>query len=482
MLIAFFGTLSASVISVEAPQSLRTAGNIPIVFFFVGVFFDRLVELGGRISTRWGRGLVVAGLAVALLVMGQSNLKRFFGNENYGWDLLPTLIGQQAGALGPAYEVHFFSENFGAGHPPVTLFANGVPVRNHAELLEALPQRMATDKGVCFAFSDRYQAFSDYAAWLYPEAKRSQIKTKLGVPVYDTVTLTPRQAAQRFGLDAKIWPNSGFSGAPLTEAARTLEYPHGIAPALGAISAEWQGAFFVPNWATQRFRVVTRGSATFKLDGRMLASTTAQSGLGDWVQLPIGVHSLELRFHGRGQDPLSLQWERRVTPSGGGYWAAISSQDMGPLADGLLLRGIQPHGLTQRFYAGKTWEGPYTAKIDACILGRWIDWPINGPFSCIWTGSITIEKAGHYSFNFTTPNFADIQVGGRLVERRGEAYAAPDNRRSEKPIFLRPGSYPIRVRFAAASQPIMDLTWIWEGTQGRSEMIPPRLLTPDAHF
>ena len=483
MLLAFFGTLSASVISVEAPQSLRTAGNIPVVFFFVGVLFDRLLDWGRAFPMRLMRWAVL-GLLVALLgFMAQSNCKRFFGNTNYGWDLLPTMIGIHAGDLGPGYETHFFSENFGAGHPPVTLFARGATVRNHAELLESMPLRYTMDRGVCWAFSDRFRLYADYATWLYPQAKRSTIKTKTGEEIYDTITLSPAQVAQLYGIEGRVWDPAEGPAAAEPLLSQGIDYPKGLSPtSSAAASAEWKGTLFVPNWGEERFLADTPGEARVVVDGRELADSRQKGGFGAWVRLPIGPHSISLRFHGRMDQPLMLKWERRTAPSGGGYWALQGSTALEPITPALFLRTIQPHGLTERLYAGPAWDGPYTAKVDGAITGHWIDGPIGGPFSCRWDGKIAIEKEGNYIFTFNTPSFADIEVNGHLVDRRNASFMDGDARIPVKPLHLRPGTYPIKVRFATVTTPAMELLWSWEGTEGVLKMIPARLLTPAPLF
>jgi hypothetical protein len=476
MLLSFFGTLSASIISVEAPQSLRTAGNIPIVYFFVAVFFDRALDLAQRSWPLLGEKLLMAAFAVLLFLMGQSNLHRYFGNTNYGWDLLPTLIGQHAGALGKDYEVRFYSENFGAGHPPVSLFANGTPIRNHAEVLEGLPLRNSLGHGVSVAFSDRYQQIGliDYAAWLYPQGVTGTIKTKDGVVVYDTLTLTPAQVNELYGWEGSV------NGQP--DVLRGLDHPQGLSPAAATatVNGHWRGTLFVPDWAEQRFSFAGPGRYDLRIDGHEAARSGGRPGA--WLRLPIGPHTVDLSYSGSGKTPFQVLWERQPTASGGRYWSlGYQTRAQAPGSE-IILRSLPAAGLTQRFYAGTKWDGPYTAKIDAVPFGRWIDWPIAGPFSCEWKGRIHIEEAGDYSFVMNGPNFVDVEVGGRLVTRHGKAGVDVDKRQPLGTVKLRPGTYPIKVRFAANSQPFIELLWSTPQDPKKQVLIPPRLLEPELIF
>ena len=153
-----------------------------------------------------------------------------------------------------------------------------------------------------------------------------------------------------------------------------------------------------------------------------------------------------------------------------------------PVPAGQILRQLPMAGLTQRFYAGTKWDGPFTAKFDAIPFGRWIDWPISGPFSCEWRAKLHIEKAGDYSFYSTVPNFVDIEVGGHLVERHGKADIDLDKRTPQRVLRLNPGVYPIRFRFAASSQPYVELLWSSPDSGGQQVIIPPRLLEPELIF
>jgi 4-amino-4-deoxy-L-arabinose transferase-like glycosyltransferase len=478
MLLAFFGTLSASVISVEAPQSLRTAGNIPIVYFFVAVFFDRALDLGRRAWAAMGEKLVLLGLAVLLGIMANSNLHRYFDNNNYGWDLLPTLIGMHAGELGQDYEVRFFSENFGGGHPPVTLFANGTPIRSHGELLEALPLRSLTpNKGVSLAFSDRYRLLSDYAYWLYPQAKAGKIKTKVGTEVYDTLTLTPAQVTELYGWEGTV-KTAGGPARPDT--LKGLDWPQGLSRGAGTLEGHWKGTFFAPDWEEMHFSFAGPGQASLRLDGREVARS--QGPAGPWLKLPIGPHSAEFSFHGQGDLPVQLLWERRVTTSGGRYWALAYDSKIQPVPSDLILRSVPQVGFTQHFFAGTNFEGPYTAKIDAVPFARWIDGPIGGPFSSDWRGKLNIEKEGDYGFYFNGGTYSDIEVAGKLIERRGNPTFKVDSRPQVATIHLRPGTYPIRVRCAVSANIFMELTWSTPDTAGQHVMLPPRLLKPELNF
>lgn len=476
MLLAFFGTLSASIISVEAPQSLRTAGNIPIVYFFIAVFFDRVLDLMRRAWAAAGEKLLMIALLVLLGFMANSNLHRYFGNDNYGWDLLPTLIGQHAGALGNKYEVRFYSENFGAGHPPVSLFANGTPIRNHAEILEGLPLRGMLGKGVSVAFSDRYQTAGviEYAKWLYPQAQTGTVKTKTGVVVYDTLTLTPEQAAETYGWAGTL----SVGGQSQPHVLGSLDLPQGLTSAAGTVSGRWKGTLFVPDWARQRFVFAGGGRYSLRIDGR----EAGRGGAGEWMRLPIGPHTVELSYQGEGKAPFQVLWERQPTESGGRYWSLGYETKAVPVPADQLLRLTPQVGFTQRFFAGTKWEGPYSAKFDAVPFGRWIDWPISGPFSCEWRAKLRIEKAGDYSFYFNGPNFAEVEVGGRLVERHGKADVELDKRQPQRVLRLTPGVYPIKARFAANSQPYIELLWTSPDTGGQQAIIPPRLLEPELIF
>ncbi|HTB33498.1 MAG TPA: glycosyltransferase family 39 protein, partial [bacterium] len=245
LLAVFFLNLSASVFSVEAPQSLRTAGNIPIVFAIIALW---LGDLSAGLAA-WGRkraALVFLGigLPLTLLMCYHSAYKYFVQQAGLCFDVSPTYVGIAVGQVQAQDTVHptralLVASGYAATHPPVILFKQGTEMRNHYDLTEYLPPIDIGQKNLMLIFSDDYQQVLPYVESLFPEVAPQVITntSRIGGPVIATYLRIPIDTlAAHHGLRARA-----------LVAGRWIEKDHmGINnsdPAFaGATRIEWEGA------------------------------------------------------------------------------------------------------------------------------------------------------------------------------------------------------------------------------------------------
>jgi len=248
-LILFYTIALNSLLSVEAPQSLRTSGNISIIFLVVAPVLARADLFLRKMLKGAGLALATLGLIAIALLAGRANLKAYWQavRHDVSFDVLPTTIGMEAGHLGAGYKVDFLSEGFSAGHDPCRLFSQplrGAPtqIRSHAELAECLPAREDLDHSIYYAFSDRYIAGLEIPKAFYPAGQERDLLNKLEPTslLFKAWDVPKAEIIASHLLKATYYPQERLQGSPMPVTMDAVVAGLGTTPT-GAASGVWEG-------------------------------------------------------------------------------------------------------------------------------------------------------------------------------------------------------------------------------------------------
>jgi hypothetical protein len=482
-LLAFFGTLAGSYMSVESPQSLRTAGNITFVFMMVGFIIDRLRwAVEEPLGAKRGKWVFLLLAAVGLGFAGYANISAYFNlGKTATLDSLPTYIGLKAQELGPESRVAFMSEWFGSGHPPVIFFSKGTPTTSQGEITPLLPARSAPPKGYYYAFSDRYKAAINYPMSLYPDGEAMNVDDpqKPGQTYFDGWWVKSEILNKSFGLNARY---SG-GGQTLAQVDEVLS-GEGKAPAW-ATRGTWEGSLYSTAYADAKVYLDTKGQGAVWINGRQVSSTSNGKPDARIVRLPAGVVTVKATWSGSG-DPGRLTWDRSVVkPNPGQGYFDVQPGDAGKqvVGHGLTYNKIKPMGLLQHFHAGQNFEGPALVKVDPLLQGHWVSGGY-GNFSWRWTGWIHIKEAGTYDFRLNGAAYGDVLLNGRLINRVGPPHEGWKTQRSAPsgPQRLAPGRYPVEVLFGSPGGVDFQFEWINLQNGGAWKLVPAEAMEPEPYL
>jgi hypothetical protein len=487
VLILFYTIALNSILSVEAPQSLRTSGNISIIFMMVAPVLAR-ADLFLRKLLK-GAGLVLAtlGLIAIALLAGRANLKAYWQavRHDVSFDVLPTTIGMEAGHLGPGYKVDFLSEGFSAGHDPCRLFSQplrGAPtaIRSHAEVAECLPAREDLDHSIYYAFSDRYLQALEIPKAFYPGGRERDLLNKLEPTslLFKAWDVPQAEVIASHQLKATYYPQARLQGSPMAVTMDAVVAGLGTTPT-GAASGVWEGTLINYLFNRSTFTLPAGCQARLYLDGTLVSSTAGKKT----VMLAAGLHGFRLEWFS-GTAPWSVGWRRQevfgVLPyfkTDGTVDTVVYPTDLG--------RWQEPMGLLAKVYAGQEWQGPPVEKVDPGIVGYWLDNPLKAN-STVWSGWVRVRQAGEYSFRFATTgdNFALVEVDGKPVSIMGSSPLVKPPARMLGSIRLQPGLHPIRIRFSTPGRMQMAFEWRAQDLKGAElwgwELVPPQALKPEA--
>lgn len=470
----FFMNISASVFSVEAPQTLRSAGNIPIVFVLMGPVFGSLCLALKALGRKTGLILFLIILLPAISFFAyKSGWTYFVDKKHQSFDVLPTMISEEAGKYAkPNSQVIFWATGFGSGHPPVNLFRRGTPIRNFYCLAEYLPLIDPTDKNFLVILCDSYQPILPYLLRLYPGAKVSKRKHRLhGTDLLTVVDISSPVRANAHGLRAEILQN----GVRTTIDNAPLEYP--LPGSNHAQKVTWSGTLFVPKYGNYRLSAQAEGKYNIRLNGRDISQGDNKTSNSVTVPLAQGLHPIQVRYEpSRGNASFVVMWEGSPIKNSGGFRLRTPFSENIPIFRTMMKEN--PEGWYGEYFANPKWAGePLWRWQEPMLLNHWLDSPIPGKWSARWRASLLIKDQGSYRFRARTGGYTEIRINGLVVHRSGLPVIPVFNPPKALPtINLQPGRHDIEVLFSTSGPPSLDL--LWGRDKAAESLILPSSLNP----
>jgi|GEM_PF-4695548 hypothetical protein len=460
LLAVFFINLSASVFSVEAPQSLRTAGNIPVVFAFMALWMG---DLAAGLAA-WGRKraalvFLALGLPLTVAMCWHSAYKYFVQQAGLCFDVSPTYVGIAVGkvqAMDPAHPTRalLVASGYAATHPPVILFKQGTEMRNHYDLCEFLPPVDIGNKNLMLIFSDDYQQELPYVESLFPDVVPQVISntSRVGGPIIATYLRIPMEVlAKHHGLRARALVDGRWVDVP--------NAPLGNAdPALaGASRIEWQGGLEVRHYARVVFSPEGGGRTSIVVDSSPVAA-------GKELLLAQGMHNIK------------VDW---VAPPGGARFQLDWTGT--PVSLGVIFNCLEPwkealpkdalwmdqksRGFYGHYYSSPNWRGtPVAETVEPILFAHWLDSPILGTWSARFKARFQVATPGRYHFRTQAMVFGEVRVNNVLVARTG-APLLPELTppKVADGIDLKAGWNTVELRMATNGPPWYDLRWSGPG-------------------
>lgn len=459
----FFLNLCASVFSVEAPQTLRTAGNIPIVFAFMAV---PLADLGAAVR-RAGRGparAVFLCLLAAFAFFSWRSARRLFVDERgLGFDSAATYIARTAGLEGgPDTQAVFWCTGFSSTHPPVLLFKLDTPMRSFYGPFEGLPITQAADRDNLLFLVDDYQQILPYVQSIYPGVPVRAIPDQNGVPMALYVRVDRPMLARSQGLDG--WALIGGRTVPVEGMAP--DWPSAGLEQAREISVA--GSLSLDAYGTYGLDVGGSGDASVRVDGRLLFSRRGGSVERHSALLAKGLHDLALRLRPASSgDMMRLRLESLKPGPVGSPWS-LATVGVSDVDKSHVLR-IHPSGFFGQYFDSLVPRGqPVFEDVEPVVLNHWLDSPLLGNWSARWRTRFKVLVPGDYRFSARGGNYTQVTVDSKLVWRLGQPVDGALQPRAVLPsIRLSKGWHDYEAEFSTTGPPACDLDWITpDGTTG----------------
>ena len=458
ILACFFGNLSASIFSVESPQTLRTAGNISIVFCFIAAMLWDVRRAFLGLGRRAGAVLFALILVPAFVFFSyRSAYALFVGRKDLAYDLSPTLIGIEAGKKsGQNYDAVFWGTGYASSHPPLILFRKSTPMRNYYNLAESLPLTDPDHHNYLLFLGDDYQDALGYVRDLYPAAAVKGLKDpRNGSDLIQEINVTTKDQEAIEGLDAQV---EDGDGARRTVDNCAPQYPSSLIPRARFI--RWTGSVYIPGYGSYSFGSTGRADLKVLVDGRVVTSLKAGHGSQRALPLAKGLHRIEVDYRPSPQDPpFALTWSG--SPIHPVYLFDLTTFLGGPIPKTSLFTIAQPEGFYAQYFRGPDWTGETMASmVEPVVLSHWLDNPFNPPWSCVWHARLRVDEDGIYHFLSSGGDFTQVLVDGKVAFQSG-AYPAPKqpSQRPEPNLYLKKGWHDLKLKYSTHGNPWMELEW-----------------------
>jgi hypothetical protein len=450
----FFLNLCASVFSVEAPQTLRTAGNIPIVFAFMAVpladFQSALRRLGP-----WLARLAFVLLLVAFAFFSWRSARRLFVDErDLSFDSEATFIARTAGLEGgPDVQAVFWGTSFASSHPPMELLRLDTPLRNFYGPFEYLPITQATDQDQLLFFGDDYAQIMPYVRTLYPKASVRSIPDQQGGILADYVRVDKAMIRESEGLDGSAWVGGR------TIPVRGMD-PFWPSPGMeGARRIRVAGSLYVDAFGTYGLSVSGAGDASVRVDGKLLFGR--RSGLVESRQAPLakGLHDLVLSMDPAGPaDVLHLRLDA-AKQGPNGPWT-LHSLGVSEVGRSHVLR-VAASGFSGEYFTSRMPQGEaVTRSVEPVVLDHWLDSPLLGDWSARWRTRFKVGVPGFYRFSAHGGDYTQVRVDGKMVWKQGQLPDPSIRPETVQPVIrLSQGWHNYEAVFSTLGSPGCDLDW-----------------------
>lgn len=458
LLAAFFINLAASVFSVEAPQTLRSAGNIPIVFALIALPLARLREALLQVGRLRGTLLfAVLVLPAAIFFSYRSAVRYFVDARRMQFDTAATYVAQKAGQEGgPDTQAVFWGTGFASSHPPMILLTQQTPLRNFYGPFEYLPINKAVERDHLLFLVDDYQEILPYVRSLYPSAKVEPLPDLVnGGNLAQYIRVDKDQLRATLGLDGE----ATLGGRTVTVSGVEPRLPSPALP--GASRVKLHGSIHLDRFGRYRFGVTGKGAARLSIDGHVAFSRAGGMQQSPELLLARGLHSVSLQMEPAGpEDAMAVHYSVVQPHAFYGNWVQRGrSEFIAGLAD--FLR-FEPSGFYAEYFTARVPEGdPLVEIIEPVVLNHWLDSPIVGTWTARWRTRFKVDQEGDYRFSQRGGAlFATVRVDGQLVYRQGVDPRGEMVPMAAQPfIRLKPGWHDYEAVFTTSGPPGNQLRW-----------------------
>lgn len=481
----FTAMLLPMVLSIEAPNTLRSICIIPVICLWsavvlrlVGVAFLTLVEdlLPGR---RWlSEPVRWTGWALALAITGFY----WWGEYHlYFRDQLPKrepYIHFDAKFVDIAKFVNtqqgkFYAVSDANGHNSLKLLNKPGIWRNHLFVQQELPAHGAPDEDALYIVMEPENRPDKMAwiEWLYgPEVTGTDAKDPWGGTIFRwyRVPAEIKQKHRGFGLDISGIDKGQPFKATVTQTLLTFDPAELTLPS--PFEAKGKAMWVIPEGRQggYRFKVETPDRFTLWIDSeKILEASPGGVPVEVSRDLMAGAHQVEFTL-------ASQEFKGRTAlthiPPGGQDWLELGGEQFHD-------RGMLPHGLRMTYWhGGRKWQGrPEFVWVDPLINYRWNP-PYKFPMSMEWKGFLECPVAGDYSIGTEAWDYALVEVDGqKVVETTGGK--EQKNRYLQAPIQLTQGKHPIRILYSDTVGGGEALRLYWQLPGNKREIIPTTALS-----
>ncbi len=451
------------VLTIEAPQALRTLGAAPAIFIFAVIFIDNAWKLFTKLFGATWELIFVILVLVSLIPIAAANFDIYFHRQFANWDVWRSFSttemaqGEYIKSLNGKYRI--ISDHI--DHPTIKFIAGDLASSYHYfYAYQDVPVKESADKGIVYILQGYHEALIPLFKYYYPHGNLREFRDPWNELMFFGYEVEKEEVAENQGLMGQYFKN-GQLVAQRTDSEINFEWRKDQLPTGNNLSVHWKGQIYCADKGNYYFGIQSTEPSVLVVDGKVLINSSGGIKMRkNSLYLIGGMHEIKLageamvggilKLYG-GQAPQLLQ----IVPSAN-----------------LCAKLTYPNGLKGLYYRGLQWkETPEFCLSAPMIQFEWVTDPIPAPWSVEWLGKIKIKKDGEYVFGLNSNRHSELKISNsELLSLEGGE--------KEGAIKLDRGTYPIRVKYAQeGGTSLIKLWWIAPGMS--KEWVPPEVLLPE---
>ncbi len=459
----------------EAPNSLRVVGALPVAYAFAGVGIAAVMVSAASLfpTPRHAAAVLGATLALGLAVTAYDNFHTYFHLQRdsmISWGSFgpeQTEIAHRLQDL-PSSDYDVVLSPYLPYYPVISYLVDDPP-RIESFVPARHPPASGSSEGALVFFDTRQQQHFKRFEEFYPGRSFSLVDFGRGPlqPILYSMEVNSLDVFRPQGTTLRLSTQAAGQEAVTEDRVTRIDLPWGeFGPRL-PLSAEWTGSLYVRDF--QRYKLTLEGSqdAMLTIDGAEVLSGPGETE----VPLAVGFHSLRVQDIVRDTNGRTrLMW-------------GLPDDEPSVVGTPNLYVGDRSHGLLGTYMAPSFPEKRTEAyqQIDPMLFFFFHKRPYIGEFRIRWEGGLLIDESGEYGFRLESSGPATLTIGDSVVvDNPGLAEEVPGAFESGSgTLRLASGTHPIRVTFRhKLGDPQIILNWWAQGDEQGAVPIPPGNLVP----
>ncbi len=447
------------------PHSLRTIGNIPVVFLFAGLFLEAAYGTWRAAFGDHGRRAVLGLLLVALGWSGLANYNTYFNIQAnnrsvwYDFDPAQTAVAYFVRQHAPTERVYVAPGL--VNHPTVRFIPRGASYQP-LDLNRHIPIRESVDRDVVYVLESTHTAFLQQLQMFYPNGRAETRLDKYNQPMFSTFSVSQEEVARLQGVEVRYYAGLEEGSAPV-QRAQSKEVGanwQGQTPLPPPFRAEWSGSLAATGFGVYTFILESSGEAALAIDDQEVLPAGSGHREARW-EMAGGFHSLNVKMvQTTAEGRLQLAW----VPPGGRQEVVPSTV--------LYNFPASKNGLVGRYYSNNNWSGqPALIRVDNFVAAHNF---LPDPFSVEWQGQVYAPRAGVYLIGTNSDDGSMVWIDGKLAVDNGGHHS---DRYVENRVQLAEGLHELRIRYFQDDGGRKFELW-WTPPGGARGLVPMSNLFP----
>ncbi|MFP4466075.1 MAG: PA14 domain-containing protein [Candidatus Goldiibacteriota bacterium] len=338
MISGFILFILPGVLTIEAPQALRTILLTPLAVVFAVVPLKKMIDYSGMQFGKKGKTAVSAAALMLVIAAGAMNYDKYFNQYGKSPQLCFAFHTQMREAAEYMEELdgswHVIAEKALINSEAWDYLGKAIKFDHYSEFdySGSIPIDLPYKRGYIYLLPVSHMPLVDVFEDLYPNGTYEPfINEHDPGHIYYFAYKVPYEDYKRrinekgsFGLSAEYYSDENFSPPPVFERVDPLlHFQWHVTPVSGRFSAEWTGTIMIPRTGRYFFEITSNDFSEVYINGKLVCRENETPKGENYMDLKKGEYDIKARYSSSvTYSRVSLKWkgpsdeEYKVVPAG----------------------------------------------------------------------------------------------------------------------------------------------------------------------